>query len=326
MLPLVSICIPVYNAEKYISETLNSALYQTYQNIEIIVVDDGSTDNTLKLLEKYKNQGVIVLKQSNSGACRARNVALKKAGGKYIQFLDADDLLSPEKIEAQVEVLEKYPGKIAACDTIYFNDGDDHHKLIKKSNSYFIYDTNSPIDFLINLYGGNGKGGMISSNAWLVPMKVIQQAGCWNESLIIDQDGEFFCRVILKSKGILYTKVGCDYYRKYKHAKSVSRQKSRKASEGKLKSLGLKINYLIHHSNDPLARRAIARLYMNFAVAHYPQYKDLADIALNKVKYFGGCSEVPVIGGKAIEWIKAKFGWKQARRIQQTVQQFKRVL
>src|SRR3954463_5077031 len=101
--PLVSIIIPVYNAEKYIAETINSAADQTWSNKEIIIIDDGSTDGSLAIAKRFANDQIKVFSQANKGASAARNRGLLEAKGKYVQFLDGDDLLMPNKIALQLE-------------------------------------------------------------------------------------------------------------------------------------------------------------------------------------------------------------------------------
>src|SRR2546426_3283066 len=100
---LVSILIPAYNAERWIADSIKSALSQTWVKKEIIVVDDGSSDNTLEIAKTFESKTVKVIAQRNMGACGARNRALTLAQGTYIQFLDADDLLAPDKISQQLK-------------------------------------------------------------------------------------------------------------------------------------------------------------------------------------------------------------------------------
>ncbi|HCA58980.1 MAG TPA: hypothetical protein DEP46_13490, partial [Blastocatellia bacterium] len=102
MKPLVSAIIPNYNYARYVGEAVESALGQTYPNIEVIVVDDGSTDNSLEVLEQYRDR-IKIIAQKNSGVCVARNRGVAESEGEYIAFLDADDVWLPEKIEKQVE-------------------------------------------------------------------------------------------------------------------------------------------------------------------------------------------------------------------------------
>ncbi|MBL8191560.1 MAG: glycosyltransferase [Acidobacteria bacterium] len=108
MQPKVSVIIPAFNSAPFIAETIQSVLAQTYDNLEIIVVDDGSTDTTLDVLNEFGDQ-ITVLTKPNGGPASARNLAIRHASGKYIAFLDADDLWMPEKLAEQVVFLEAHP-------------------------------------------------------------------------------------------------------------------------------------------------------------------------------------------------------------------------
>ena len=109
---LVSIITPVYNSEKYISDTINSVLAQTYTNWEMLIADDCSSDNSAEIINRYTDSRIKYIKlESNSGAAIARNKALEKAKGNYIAFLDSDDAWKPEKLEKQLKfMMEKDVG------------------------------------------------------------------------------------------------------------------------------------------------------------------------------------------------------------------------
>ena len=109
--PLVSILIPACNAQRWIADTLRSAIAQTWRAKEIIVVDDGSTDQTAAIARQFESDGVRVVGQRNQGAAAARNMAFSLCRGDYIQWLDADDLLAPDKIEKQMETIVHCPNK-----------------------------------------------------------------------------------------------------------------------------------------------------------------------------------------------------------------------
>lgn len=107
----VSVIIPVFNREKFVAQALDSVLAQTFKNFEIVVVDDGSTDSSFSILTEYKERfpdKVVLLQQSNSGPSLARNKAIMAAQGKYIAFLDSDDLWPPEKLERQLSIFEEH--------------------------------------------------------------------------------------------------------------------------------------------------------------------------------------------------------------------------
>ena len=125
----VSVIIPVYNAEKYLKQCLNSICRQTLQEIEIICVDDGSTDNSLNILQEYANADtrIQVLTQKNQGAGAARNYGLRTARGLYLSFLDADDFFEPNMLEEAINAIELY-----SADFIVF-ESDQFHM---DTNSY----------------------------------------------------------------------------------------------------------------------------------------------------------------------------------------------
>jgi glycosyltransferase involved in cell wall biosynthesis len=111
--PMVSIVIPVHNGEKYIKESIDSCLEQTYKNIEIIVVDDKSEDNTLNILKNYGNRITVIPVEKQNGLGNVINIGIRKSKGKYIARMDADDIMYPTRIEKQVEYLESHPNCVA---------------------------------------------------------------------------------------------------------------------------------------------------------------------------------------------------------------------
>lgn len=119
--PLVSICIPVFNAEKYISECLESLVNQTLKDIEIICVDDGSTDHSLEILKNYqkRHHNITVIHQENQGLGGARNTGIKNARGKYIGFVDADDYVDKTMYKVLYHIAEKNHAEIAMCNLAF---------------------------------------------------------------------------------------------------------------------------------------------------------------------------------------------------------------
>ena len=313
--PLVSIIIPLYNAEKYIGETITSALNQTWENKEIIIVDDGSTDNSLAIVKKFESQIVKVFTQKNTGAGTARNKGLTEAKGDFIQFLDADDILSPDKIVSQLKELVGYNNYLGLCGTAYFNAGDDHTNA-KVLREWFCAGSDDPFDFLIKLYSGHetikGYGGMIQPNSWLTPMSVINKAGFWNEELTVDDDGEFFCRVILASDGIKYSYKGINYYRKNTGCTSLSSGKSKKDFESIRRSTDLKMHYLKSRTNDRIVDKIFAAHYWWAGVQSYPQFRDLSAYFIKKAKALHYTGQKYKAGPLSNVFAKV-FGWRIMR-------------
>jgi glycosyltransferase involved in cell wall biosynthesis len=124
---LVSVVIPAYNAASFIERTINSVLSQTYQNFEILVINDGSKDNTLEVIQKLsqKDPRIKVLDKKNSGVSDTRNLGIEMSKGDFIAFLDADDIWLPNKLEIQVSLMQKNQNlfwSVGNCDTIDEND------------------------------------------------------------------------------------------------------------------------------------------------------------------------------------------------------------
>ena len=105
----VSVIIPVYNTGEIIKETIASVMKQTFRDFEIIIVDDGSSDNTVSLIDDQDNPAIRIIRQENTGIAGARNRGIAEANGEYLAFLDHDDIFLPEKLQCQVELLDKDP-------------------------------------------------------------------------------------------------------------------------------------------------------------------------------------------------------------------------
>jgi glycosyltransferase involved in cell wall biosynthesis len=315
MQPLVSILIPAYNAEAWIADTLRSVVDQTWPTKEIIVVDDGSRDGTVALARRFESSGVKVLQQENRGPAAARNHAYHLAQGEYIQFIDADDLLSPDKITDQIKVLRESPPRmLGICPWTYFQDGTDPEQGLA-DNGWPAVDSDAPVEWLIELLGPEGRSGMVPVGAWLTPRAVAEAAGGWDETPSPYDDAEYFARVVLASAGIRRT-AGRFYYRKRPGGGSWGSTRNAKLQAGALHSQERRMEHLLARTADPRARRALANGFMHTAVEAYPHFPELTRRALDRVDEMGGTDFVPRFGTWRGELFCRLFGWKAARRVQ----------
>lgn len=136
---LVTIVIPVYNVEKYIERCLNSIIRQTYNNIEIIIVNDGTEDKSIEICKKIqlKDNRIKIINQKNAGLSAARNTGIRNASGKYICFIDSDDFVNKEYVRLLLESLIKNDADISVCDFLYINEeGHTWSRKIKKAKLY----------------------------------------------------------------------------------------------------------------------------------------------------------------------------------------------
>ncbi|RYG39898.1 MAG: glycosyltransferase family 2 protein [Chitinophagaceae bacterium] len=317
---MVSILIPAYNSESFLGTAIESALKQTWKAKEVIVVDDGSTDSTLTIARSYEVSGVKVFAQPNKGASAARNLGLQMASGDFIQFLDADDFLREDKIERQIRLF-KEEGQVAVCKTVHYFG--DQKTLLADNDHFFQFHLNDPLQFLIKLYGGfDYHSGMIQPNAFLVPRTVIEKAGKWNEDLTLDDDGEFFCRVILSSKGIVYSPEGMNFYHKFHQGTSLSGSKSERAFRSQFASLRLKHAHLLEHNKNPelvpfihTATYKGLRLLMHVIYPDYnPLYKEVSAFARTLQKHSSRGDEV--YGGAVANFVGNRISWKLLKQLQ----------
>ncbi|MBY5974855.1 glycosyltransferase [Ferrimonas balearica] len=147
---LVSIIIPCYNNSQFVSEAINSALSQTHSNVEVIVVNDGSTDDSDAEISTFGNR-VTYLTQENSGACVARNKGLAHSGGTFIKFLDADDILLPDCVQAQLFHAKRTDAVIFGDCILLHEDGTlEHHPTHLESSGLIAGDNASLATFLNN--------------------------------------------------------------------------------------------------------------------------------------------------------------------------------
>ena len=199
MSELVSILVPAYNAERWLTATLNSALAQTWQRVEVIVVDDGSRDGTLAVARSFESRSVKVATQPNMGAPAARNKALELAQGTYIQWLDADDLLAPTKISAQMRVAEERGDRLlllsGAFGTFYYRP----EKAVFSPTS--LWRDLTPVEYFVTRFTDNV---YFQTDAWLVSRELSDAAGLWTDFDSPDDDGEYFCRVAARSTGVKF--------------------------------------------------------------------------------------------------------------------------
>jgi glycosyltransferase involved in cell wall biosynthesis len=315
---LVSIIIPVFNCEKYLDKAIQSAVNQTWAEKEVIVVDDGSTDNSLQIAKKFEKEGIIVISQLKKGASAARNTGLKIAKGKWIQFLDADDFIHQDKIAIQLNQLTN-EFEVGICKTVHFFE-DDLSNAIPDDEVFYQQYLDEPLKFILKLYGGfDYWGAMIQPNAFLVSRTIIEKAGPWNEELSLDDDGEFFCRVLLLSKKIVYCSKGLNFYRKYRQKSSLSGIQSENGFRSQFKSICLKHNHLLvaNDSNDllPFIHTATYKALETVMYNSYPKYITL----YKQIKQFAKGSlntkiKGPVVfGGTISNFIGNKISWKLIR-------------
>ncbi len=309
MRPLVSILIPAYNSQKWIKSTIESALAQTWASVEIIIVDDGSPDETYNVAKRYESKSLKVHKQENAGAAAARNKAYSLCQGDYIQWLDADDILEPDKIERQMEALQRYPGQ----DTLLSSCWGYFFYRTKKTNfePTSLWKDQTPTEWLTNKLAKNLQ---MQTATWLVSRELTDKTGEWNTKLISDDDGEYFSRMLLHTKHIVFSNESKLHYRVAGSGSWGVLDNSDKKLEAQLESMKLHIDYLLSLENSKTTREACVYYLNTWSIYFYPRRMDLIRELERMAVKLGGSLKEPALPRK-YKFIEQIFGWNAARKV-----------
>jgi glycosyltransferase involved in cell wall biosynthesis len=219
----VSVVIPAYNVEGYVGDAVRSALDQTYPLEEIVCVDDGSTDGTLEVLRRLESQHLErmqVLKGPNHGASAARNRGVSVTTGEYIQFLDADDILLPEKVERDVDVLRGDRKSILFGGYESFEDG-------QKVYECDTYVSESPWVCLTKQNFGHTSANLFRADA-------VKQAGGWDEQRPFNQDYDLIARMLMEGSDVAFAHHKSTHVRSREDSISADWGKEMRTAQSKL--------------------------------------------------------------------------------------------
>jgi glycosyltransferase involved in cell wall biosynthesis len=315
--PLVSILIPAYNAEEWIAESIESAVAQTWPRKEVIVVDDGSTDRTGDVARGFASQIVKVVSKENQGLSAAVNTAYGLCQGDYIQELDADDLLAPDKIEKQLAALQETDGP---------------RTLLSGPRGYFYYSTArawfprtclwedlTPVEWLVRSMGQNLP---MQNSTWLVSRELAEAAGPWDEKLSYDQDGDYYSRVLVASVGTRFVAEARMFHRIIGTKQMSHVGNSDIKRQSLLHSLRRHVQLLRSLEESERVRKACLAYLQTWYGNFYPDRPDLVAELQALAAQLHGRLEEPRLHWK-YAWMKPVFGRKAAKWAERTLPNFK---
>ncbi len=317
MKPLVSILIPAHNAECWIADTIRSALAQTWQHREIIVVDDGSTDRTVDVVRRFASRGVAVVSTENRGHPAAANHAFGLSQGDYIQCLDADDILAPDKIERQLAALRAGDSKrlLLSSPWARFYYRTRHARFVPNS----LWQGLSPVEWLLRKMGENLH---MQTATWLTSRELREAAGPWDTRLHCDQDGEYFARVLMASEGTRFVPGTGVFYRVNGTHRISYIGSSDTKKDSRLLSMKLHIQYLRSLEESERVRKACLTYLQTWYEIFYPERPDIVAELQDLAGQLQSHLEVPHLPWK-YAWMKPMFGWRAAKWAQRTLPELK---
>lgn len=308
MQPLVSICMPAYNAGPFIAEAVQSIINQTYKNWELIIVNDGSTDDTASVIRTFNDDRIKVFHQENKGQCAAANKAFEISNGELIKFFDADDILSRSMLTNQVARLRNSRIDVASAQWGRFYNNDlNTFKLSHEK----VWRDMSAVDWLVESW--RNARPMMQCALWLVPRGIIIKSGLWDERLSLINDFDFFTRILVNSEKVLFTHDATLYYRSGLES-SLSGTKTSKGFESAFLSTCKATQALLNVRQDYDTRLACANIWQSFIYIVYPHYSDLVGIAEAKIGQLVQ-PDLPYDGGKLAKLLSKIIGWKLTHRL-----------
>jgi len=311
MTHLVSILIPAYNAERWIAQTVRSALAQTWPRTEIILVDDGSRDETVSIARQFASKNLSIVTEDNQGGSAARNRAFRLCQGDFIQWLDADDLLSPDKIARQMEAAVKAADKriLSSCPWGYF--------MYRPHRAWFnrtpLWADLAPLEWLVRKWENKAH---MNPATWLVSRELTEAAGPWDTRLIYCEDGEYFCRVILASNGIRFVPEATVFYRTRTSSSASYMGRSTRKMASHLLSTQLEMSYLRAFDDNDRIRAACLKSLQTWLINFYPEQPAFVRQSQQLAAMLGGRLEIPKLPWK-YRWIQKLFGFSAAKRVRQ---------
>ncbi len=306
---LVSVIMPVFNAERWLGDSIESALGQTWDSLELIVIDDGSADSSVAVAERYVGPRVTLIRQENRGASVARNAGLAIARGDYVQYLDADDRLDPRKIALQVAALGGAAGRVASAGWGRFSDSDPHAQFEPDS----LWRDFRPLDFLVTAYRENV---FMPNHAWLTPRAIADRAGRWPARRARNDDAEYFAKVVIASGGVTFVPGARVYYRSGHVGLSAARD--RESIEGYLSTLDEISRHLLDAEDSARTREALAVSYDHFVSQVEATAPDLAERAEGDIRRLvGGRFRSPQARAPIalLTWLIGRDGVRGLRRV-----------
>jgi glycosyltransferase involved in cell wall biosynthesis len=307
--PLVSVIIPLYNGAKYINEALRSVLQQSYEPLEVIVVDDGSTDGSHLIVENVADSRVRLYRQGNKGRCFTRNVGLNAARGHFIKYLDQDDVLHCENIALQVADLKNESTDVISFGTLKLFDESLSDCVDLEMFERLPYKMD-PIQFYCEL-----GPGAVQTSVWLTPRELHLKGGHWNTDLPQNpmDDGELFMRIVMRSSGVKYCRDSVVYHRRG-HRERGSNHSSPERIRSLFESITLYTAELLKAENSPRTRAVCAEVYKRYVYLHHSFDPQLTCFAFEKLRELGNPKAPSDVGGRLFRKIEAMFGCRAALR------------
>jgi glycosyltransferase involved in cell wall biosynthesis len=315
MTPKISVLIACYNAQDYVASAIQSVIQQSFQDFEIVVVDDGSTDASRLAIAQNSDPRLRLITQENKGASAARNVAFAASRGDFVIYFDADDLMHPHHLEGLAKRADGERGYITFSPWVRFKANHLPTKFEVRPSQR---DLTGP-DWLATEWLDARQ--MMQSAMFLLPRTFIEQFGGWDERLTLNDDFEFFSRILSKARKMIYAPDAGLFYRAAV-SNSLSANRSPMAIRSAYESAIDGTSHLLAQLDTAQTRLACANCLQDFIYMVYPNHVQYRRAAAVRIAELGG-SALPPDGPPGFHKLRSLVGWRAARLIQRTAEKMK---
>ncbi len=313
--PLVSILIPLYNAEEYIGSLLEWCLRQPYKNIEVVVVDDHSTDRSLSIAKQYECERIHVLTNPKKGAQSARNYAFAHSKGPFVKFHDADDYCSDTIISSQVERMLKDGDKDAIVFSSRFTISQNGNTGTPRV--YNDRDFDDPIDFI---YIGQKNHCFHCPHCFLLNRQTVEKVGGWKEDVKIFQDTLFFTKAAEQASKMLYVENEYGMWRIIDDTTHISKRTPERLKNG-IHTICEIANTLLRHRDDEQTRKATSNYIGQYIYQSISAFRPILPYVNEVVKQNG--LEWTKIKSPRLGFLYSTLGWENTTTLIQQWKEFR---
>ena len=305
---LISIITTCYNKSEFLEEAINSVLRQSHYNFEWIIINDGSTDNSSKIILSQSDNRIKYYEIENCGQAVSSNYGLTLAKGNYIKFFDADDVLNEDHLKEQLRIADSRQDILVSCLWARFYN---NNILTARFTRETVWQNLESFEWIKKAL--RQESDMMPAWLWLIPANLLKNVGGWNTNDSMNNDFEFSIRLLLNVREVKFADKAILYYRSGNNTMSTS--KSKVDFQKAVFSNELGCNHLINYNNTPEIKKLCADRFQGWVYRIYPIDKKLVEYLEEKIKTLGGSTR-QMKGSDLFNIFRFILGWKIAKQLQ----------
>jgi glycosyltransferase involved in cell wall biosynthesis len=308
----VSVIISCYNSSSFLEDSINSVINQSFKELEIIIINDGSTDDTDVKISKFLDSRIKYYKIPRAGQSAALNFGLSVSSGDYIKFFDSDDIMNTTHIEDQLNAIKGSKTTIASCSWSRFYNNNLSDSVLRPES---VWKDMESFEWLKQAL--SQKNDMMPGWLWLIPRNILEITKAWDVALTLNNDFVFSTKLLLNTSNVKFVNSAHIYYRSGNNI-SLSNQKDENSFKKIILATDIAVNLILSREHTVQTRLICANRYQKLVYQFYSMYPNLILGINTKIYQLGGSNIKPQLGGKT-KYISYIIGWKNTFRIKAVI-------